>query len=1047
MSHPHLLAEIGQKLEVDLNLIAKQSGLGIPFLREAIGLVREKSEADEATLLARLLWLLRNEREQGIDLAAREQGLTPARLAAHLLSPRDLVFSIIRSKVAITVEALGRIFAHIRHKRSASGEPQIADLSEERALQEMKWWIADLHFPDFYFKTTPPEEIAEQILTNRLYEIQGIDSQSYKDMKLRFCTPRGGWIYWAHAEKSAEVEGELESLFISGDGGFDLAMYRHENLHLYLVEPSGKRDVESSFEASLPASFLDRVDAPRLARYRALHSAVMAEGRAVAQKSLTELGEHRLMVGFPAGDTPRPLSLLTQALTKNAVTITRKYVVSVSGNHPLILASFYSAQPFPENLLEDLARVRLLDGNPFSEEVSSGALTIDEAHFLHAASRFIHQFISGSDPAMDLLHRRLSADRELDELLSTLKRRMEKERYTYAVVLATLRERLDLGKKLFSVFVAVHRESRDEAASVASFENHLRELAPGQAESLVFCQGLAFVRSILRTNFFVTGKKALCFRLNASFTGAQSLGPAPHGIFFVCGRGFFGFHVRFKEIARGGIRIVRSANPEEFAKNASTLFEECYQLALTQNRKNKDIPEGGAKGIILTEGVSIPQAQAEACFKDYVESILDILLSQNNRMIAHWAQEILFLGPDEGSADLMDWACLCAKKRGYPYWKGFTTGKSAVLGGISHIDFGMTTQGVHAYVLQILEKLGLKEEEITKVQTGGPDGDLGSNEILCSKDKTLAVIDGAGVLFDPEGLHRGELTRLARKRMDSSAFDPKALGPMGFKVGVGAHQVTLPDGRLVSSGLSFRNQFHLDPLLRADLFVPCGGRPKSIDSTNVDLMFDPAGKPRFRWIVEGANLFITQPARLQLEKRGVILFKDSSTNKGGVISSSLEVLVGLALSDGEFQSKMVCDASGASPAFRGKYIEEIQATIRRKSQAEFGALWDAREKSGLPFSEASDALSEAINRLTISIESSTLFDDSALCKTALRLHAPEALSGFLGMEKIQERLPASYSRAIIARIIASHFIYRHGLTPGFEEYRAFLGSLARTPRP
>jgi hypothetical protein len=31
--------------------------------------------------------------------------------------------------------------------------------------------------------------------------------------------------------------------------------------------------------------------------------------------------------------------------------------------------------------------------------------------------------------------------------------------------------------------------------------------------------------------------------------------------------------------------------------------------------------------------------------------------------------------------------------------------------------------------------------------------------------------------------------------------------------------------------------------------------------------------------VEGANLFFTQQARLFLEKKGVVLFKDSSTNK------------------------------------------------------------------------------------------------------------------------------------------------------------------------
>jgi glutamate dehydrogenase len=47
--------------------------------------------------------------------------------------------------------------------------------------------------------------------------------------------------------------------------------------------------------------------------------------------------------------------------------------------------------------------------------------------------------------------------------------------------------------------------------------------------------------------------------------------------------------------------------------------------------------------------------------------------------------EILFFGPDENTADLMDWAALHAKKRGAPWWKSFTTGKSAEsLGGIPH---------------------------------------------------------------------------------------------------------------------------------------------------------------------------------------------------------------------------------------------------------------------------------------------------------------------------------------------------------------------------
>jgi glutamate dehydrogenase len=48
----------------------------------------------------------------------------------------------------------------------------------------------------------------------------------------------------------------------------------------------------------------------------------------------------------------------------------------------------------------------------------------------------------------------------------------------------------------------------------------------------------------------------------------------------------------------------------------------------------------------------------------------------------------------------------------------------------------------------------------------------------------------------------------------------------------------------------------------------------------VAALVDSEGKPHFKYIVEGANLFFTQQARLYLEKRKVVLFKDSSANKG-----------------------------------------------------------------------------------------------------------------------------------------------------------------------
>lgn len=57
-------------------------------------------------------------------------------------------------------------------------------------------------------------------------------------------------------------------------------------------------------------------------------------------------------------------------------------------------------------------------------------------------------------------------------------------------------------------------------------------------------------------------------------------------------------------------------------------------------------------------------------------------------------------------------------------------------------------------------------------------------------------------------------------------------------------------------------------------------RPEAVNISNVAALVDSEGKPNFKYVVEGANLFFTQQARLYLEKRKVILFKDSSTNKG-----------------------------------------------------------------------------------------------------------------------------------------------------------------------
>merc|ERR550532_3019079 len=456
---------------------------------------------------------------------------------------------------------------------------------------------------------------------------------------------------------------------------------------------------------------------------------------------------------------------------------------------------------------------------------------------------------------------------------------------------------------------------------------------PAAQDQQILRMFLTFNESIRLTNFFQTETPvAMAFRLDPSVVlrgRPSSIYPVmPHAMYMIVGRDFTGFHVRFKDVARGGIRMVLSRDRAAYEKNSSILFDECYNLALTQQYKNKDIPEGGSKGVILPDSkwpgafhsnlltgtTTQSPASQRAIFTRYLSALLDCMLPDKCGIYSGHlpTQEILFFGPDENTAGFMDLGAQLGKERGYQYWKALTTGKSTLFGGVPHDTYGMTTASVHTYVLQLLDKLGIEEESITKFQTGGPDGDLGSNEILVSKDKTIAIVDGSGVLYDPAGLNREELIRLAQRRVMVKEFNRSFLGNGGFLVAVDETNVKLPDGAEYKHGAQLRDTFHLSKYATADLFVPCGGRPNSVTTENVKCLFHPdTGKPKFKWIVEGANLFMSNGARAVLEKAGVHLFKDASTNKGGVTSSSLEVLSALALPDKDHSQLMSYDpASG-----------------------------------------------------------------------------------------------------------------------------------------
>ena len=261
------------------------------------------------------------------------------------------------------------------------------------------------------------------------------------------------------------------------------------------------------------------------------------------------------------------------------------------------------------------------------------------------------------------------------------------------------------------------------------------------------------------------------------------------------------------------------------------------------------------------------------------------------------------------------------------------------------------------------------------------------------------------------------------------------------------HCCRLPNGTVVPSGLSFRNSFHNNALVSADEFVPCGGRPAAVNSDNVEAFLygsAPDGTssvalapkegakrvPRFCFIVEGANLFFTQDARLEIEKRGVLLFKDASANKGGVTSSSLEVLAALVLTDTEFSQHMCVPVGGPTPPFYARYVQEVQSIITENAKLEFECLWSAHAAPGAPaISVLSDALSLKITDLSERIETSaSLWENEQLRARVLEDAIPHTLAALVGgIAVVRARLPENYQRALFGSRLASRFLYHAGL--------------------
>jgi len=177
-----------------------------------------------------------------------------------------------------------------------------------------------------------------------------------------------------------------------------------------------------------------------------------------------------------------------------------------------------------------------------------------------------------------------------------------------------------------------------------------------KVEKQLLLKMLDIVDHTLKTNVYLPDRYSLGLRLDPKLMSTEeNEDEIPYGVFFSHGRRFNAFHVRFRDIARGGMRLVTPASLEQHALESSRHYKECYGLAFAQQLKNKDIPEGGSKAVILINCDELSEWSKKFVMrksvKAFTDTLLDLVLdtdeTRSKVVDLLGKKEVLYLGPDE----------------------------------------------------------------------------------------------------------------------------------------------------------------------------------------------------------------------------------------------------------------------------------------------------------------------------------------------------------------------------------------------------------------
>ena len=444
---------------------------------------------------------------------------------------------------------------------------------------------------------------------------------------------------------------------------------------------------------------------------------------------------------------------------------------------------------------------------------------------------------------------------------------------------------------------------------------------PSLDEDRIIRHYLNLILSTWRTNFYQTDENnqalpALAFKIDSAHVD-ELPEPRPFAEIFVYSPRVEGIHLRGGRIARGGLR---------WSDRAQDFRTEILGLAKAQQVKNTVIVPTGSKGgfvpKMMPRNATREETLAEgvACYRIFISSLLSVTDNLSGQEIIPPAKTIshdgddsyLVVAADKGTATFSDYANEISESHNFWLGDAFASGGSA---GYDHKKMGITARGGWEAVKRHFSEMNIdiQTQPVRVIGIGDMSGDVFGNGMLLSKClKIVAAFDHRDIFIDPDPdpetswNERQRLFQLPRSSWND--YDSSLISEGG---GVFSRQLKSVPLSAQMKELTKLTQDAVTPneLIRAILkaeadllwFGGIGTYIRASSETNDDAgdrandaIRIEAPELNLSVIGEGANLGMTQLARIEFARNGGRVNSDAVDNSAGVNSSDLEVNIKIA---------------------------------------------------------------------------------------------------------------------------------------------------------